>query len=73
MLLSDIEKTDVVIFAFCDQGNIGSQRTVESAGFERRGLMKYDSDSGDESILYVLNWKALQKKIKERFLAVAED
>jgi hypothetical protein len=67
-LLRDVSQPEVVIFAFTDQDNIAAQRTMESSGFIRQGLMKYDWDSPEESYLYILSWRNLHKKIREKIL-----
>jgi RimJ/RimL family protein N-acetyltransferase len=68
MLVSSPERPEVVLFGFTDQANIPSQRTLEAAGFVRKGLMRYDSDSEEETLLYILNWRLLQKKVREKLL-----
>lgn len=72
-LLNSLEKMDVEIFAFCDPENMGAQRTVEASGFERKGLMYYDSEADEKTILYILNWKKLQEKVRGKLLAVLEE
>ncbi len=68
-ILQEENKPEVTIFAFVDQENVPAQRTLESAGFVSKGLMKYDADSEDETCVYILSWRLLQKKIKERFMS----
>jgi hypothetical protein len=68
MLVNSPERPEVVLFGFTDQANIPSQRTLEAAGFVRKGLMRYDSDSEEETLLYILNWRLLQKKVREKLL-----
>jgi hypothetical protein len=70
MLLNTPEDRDVLLFAFVDQENYPAQRTLEASGFVKKGLMKYDWDSEGETCLYILNWRILQKKIKEKLIEV---
>lgn len=72
MLLNTPDDREVLIFAFVDQENFAAQRTLEASGFVKKGLMKYDWDSEDETCLYILNWRILQKKIKEKLLEVLQ-
>jgi len=72
MLLTSLEPSEVIIFAFVDPENIPAQRTLESSGFIRRGAMKYDSDSSDETYVYILNWRILKRKIREKLLEVLQ-
>lgn len=71
-LLTTEEPSDVEVFAFVDPGNIPAQRTLESSGFVKKGLMKYDWDSPSESCLYILNWRVLQRKIRQKLLEVVQ-
>lgn len=73
MLLNAAEDKEVVIFAFVDPENEGAQRTLEASGFVKKGLMKYDWDSEGETCLYILNWRILQKKIREKLVAVLQN
>jgi hypothetical protein len=68
ILLNSPSRPEIQIFAFVDPQNIPAQRTMESSGFTYQGLMKYDWDSPHESNLYILNWRRLQRKIKEALL-----
>lgn len=72
MLLNSPTKPVIETFAFIDPENVAAQRTVESSGFVYHGMMRYDWDSWDESKLYFLNWRALQKKVKDRLLEVLQ-
>ncbi|MDQ5951079.1 MAG: Peptidase protein [Patescibacteria group bacterium] len=72
MLLDPTDDREVVIFAFVDQQNLAAQRTLEASGFVKRGLMKYDWDSEGETCLYVLNWRILQKKIRQKLVEVLQ-
>ncbi len=72
MLLNSPERPDVILFACIDPENLNAQRTVESSGFVKKGLMKYDWDSEDYTLLYILNWRLLQKKVRQRLLEVLQ-
>jgi hypothetical protein len=56
------------LFAFVDLNNGPAQRTLESAGFEARGHMRYDWDSQEDSVFYLLNWQKLQEKIRQKLV-----
>ncbi len=71
-LLEFPQQPEVEIFAFVDQENFPAQRTLESAGFVKKGLMKYDWDSEDETCLYILDWAMLHQKIRQKLLEVIE-
>ena len=58
-----ISQDDILIFGFIDPENISAHRTLYSAGFRKVGSMKYDATSPQESSLYILNWRALHKKL----------
>ena len=68
-LLYVSNKPEVIIFGFVDPDNLGARRTLEASGFVKKGKMKYDSNSPQESLLYVLSWRLLQRKIKAKVLA----
>jgi hypothetical protein len=72
MLLNSVTQPDVEIFAFTDQENFAAHRTLEASGFVKRGHMKYDWDSPEESLFYMLNWRLLQKKVREKLLEVLQ-
>lgn len=72
MLLNSPDRPDVKIFAFVHPANLPAQRTLESSGFVKRGLMKYDWDSPEETALYILNWRILQRKVREKLLEVLQ-
>ncbi|HEX7017871.1 MAG TPA: hypothetical protein VF209_03120 [Patescibacteria group bacterium] len=67
-LLDSPDRPEVQIFAFVEQGNTNAYRTLEASGFVWRGRMKYDADSPEEAELYFLNWRLLQKKVRERLI-----
>lgn len=71
-LLDAPERPDVQLFAFVDPENLPAQRTLEASGFVRKGTMKYDWDSPDKTVLYILSWRLLQRKIREKLLAVLQ-
>lgn len=64
--LKPLIPSDLLIFAFADQENIPSHHTLESGGFIKKGVMKYDHDSFEESIVYTLDWPLLEEKIKSK-------
>lgn len=68
MLLNTNPKPVIDIFAFVDPVNEPAQRTLIAAGFAKIGSMKYDWDSPGESLLYSLNWRILQKKIRQKLV-----
>jgi hypothetical protein len=68
MLLSTVPKPVIDIFAFVDPGNEPAQRTLIAAGFANIGSMKYDWDSPGESFVYLLKWRILQKKIRQKLV-----
>jgi hypothetical protein len=61
---------DLIIFAFIDPQNTPSLKTVEAAGFVKKGIMKYDSNSEKETIVYFLSWRRLNQKIKNSFYKI---
>lgn len=67
-LLNMTSQPEVQIFAFVDPENEAARRTLEAAGFENRGSMKYDWDSPDETCLYFINWELLQAKLTTKLL-----
>jgi hypothetical protein len=69
MLLDSPQKPAVELFAFVDPENSGGQRTLEAAGFEKKGEMKYDWDSEEKTFLYFLNWDLLNQKVRHKLLA----
>jgi len=73
-LLGYPKQADLVIFAFIDPENEPSKRTLEASGFVRKGEMRYDSTTSDDSTLYILSWQKLHQKIhgKMRELFEAE-
>jgi len=66
MLLEAPDQPEVVIFGFCDPKNLPARRTMEASGFIKKGLMKYEWDSYDETVLYILSWPLLHSKIRDR-------
>ena len=73
MLLNSPERPEVILFAFVHPDNIHAQRTLEASGFVKKGAMKYDWDSPEETYYYVLNWRLLQKKVREKLLEVLQE
>lgn len=69
MLLDSPQKPAVELFAFVHPENSGGQRTLEAAGFEKKGQMYYDWDSPQEDYLYFLNWELLQQKVRQKMLS----
>lgn len=69
MLLDSVQKPTVELFGFVDQENMAAQRTLEASGFEKKGEMKYDWDSEENTLLYFLNWELLQHKVRQKLLA----
>lgn len=55
-----------LIFAFVDEANIHSHHTLEASGFVNRGSMLYDWDSPEENYVYILDWRRLKAKFKEK-------
>ena len=72
LLLNSPRQPKVDIFAFVDQQNLPAQRTLEASGFVKRGMMKYDWDSPEETCLFLLDWELLQRKIREKLLNVLQ-
>jgi hypothetical protein len=72
MLLNSPKQPDVKIFAFVNPDNVPAQRTLEASGFVKKGLMKYDWDSDEQSSLYILNWRLVQRKVREKLLEVLQ-
>ncbi len=70
LLLASGKPDLVEIFAFIDPDNLPAKRTLEASGFEHKGNMRYDSDSLDQSELYLLNWGVLYQRVKDRLLEV---
>jgi hypothetical protein len=68
MLLASSDEPEIELFGFVDQENLAAQRTMEASGFVKRGLMKYDADSEVESVVYILNWRVLQRKVRDKLL-----
>ncbi len=66
MLLKPTTPSDLLIFAFVDEGNIPSHHTLEASGFVRKGIMRYDYDSYEENFVYTLDWPLLEEKIKAK-------
>lgn len=60
------KESDLVIFGFLDSSNKASIRALEAAGFIKKGKAKYDSTTDDESLVYILSWRKLQKKVKDK-------
>lgn len=71
-LLGYPKQSDLILYGFVDPGNMASARALEASGFIKRGKMKYDYDSEDESLVYILSWKKLHKKIKGGLLKLYE-
>ncbi len=69
-LLGSTSQPQVELFAFVDPENFAAQRTLEAAGFEKRGEMKYDWDSYEEDFFYLLNWQKLHQKVRDKLLGV---
>lgn len=65
-------QSDLILFAFIDPDNLPSARAFEAAGFIRKGFMKYDSDSPNMSVVYILSWRKLHKKVKGSLLKLFE-
>ncbi len=72
MLLQNEQKPEVDLFGFVDPENLAAQRTLEACGFVKKGSMKYDWDSSEETYLYILDWALLQAKVKEKLLAALQ-
>jgi len=68
MLLEAPDQPEVVIFGFVDPENLPAQRTLEASGFVKKGLMKYEWDSYQETALYILSWPLLHAKIREKLV-----
>jgi RimJ/RimL family protein N-acetyltransferase len=62
---SDLKEQDLVIYAFVNQNNPASIRVIEAAGFIKKGEMKYDSTSEGKSLVYILSWRKLKRKVKD--------
>lgn len=69
-LLEGEKFSDIVISAFVDPQNAPSIRTLEASGFTNRGLMKYDWDSDDADVLYILDWQRLHEKVHARMMEI---
>ena len=72
-LLNCKKQSDLVIFGFIDPQNEASIRSLNASGFVKKGNIKYDSDSAEESGLYVIKWARLHKKIKGNLLKMFEN
>lgn len=72
-MLNCRKQSDIVVFGFVDPKNISSIRSMEASGFVSKGKTKYDNDSIDESLLYVIDWSKLHKKINGSLLKVFEN
>lgn len=64
--LGKIKDSDLIIYGFIDPDNIASIRALQASGFIKKGRAKYDSSSEDDSLVYVLSWRKLRRKIRER-------
>lgn len=64
MKLAAMQNRPVEIFAFIDPRNEPARRTLESSGFVKRGMMRYDADSLEDNEVYVLDWQALSGKLR---------
>ncbi len=64
--LGSIKDSDLIIYGFIDPKNTASIRAMQASGFIERGEAKYDSSTNDDSLVYVLSWRKLRKKIREQ-------
>lgn len=64
MFLTNKRPVPVEIFAFIDPRNHPAWRTLEAAGFSKRGMMKYDIDSPKDDELFILDWHELSGKLR---------
>jgi len=71
-LLKCKKQSDLVIFGFIDPKNEASIRSLKASGFIKKGDIKYDSDSTEESGFYVIRWPRLHRKIKGSLLKMFE-
>jgi hypothetical protein len=71
-LLNYPKHSDLILYAFIDPINLSSVRSFEASGFIRKGKMKYDPDSMEESWFYVIDWQILQNKINGALLKLYE-
>lgn len=62
-LHKDLDQDKLKIMGFVDPVNVPSVRTLQACGFEKIAVSKYDSDSIDESDVYILNWDKLEEII----------
>ena len=58
------KESDLVIYGFIDPKNAASIKAIEAAGFIKKGKARCDSTTDEDSIVYILSWRKLQKKIK---------
>lgn len=65
-LINPARQADVQLFGFVDPDNFPAQRTLTASGFIKKGTMKYDPDSEDVSLLYVLSWRRLTQKTTQK-------
>ncbi len=72
-ILNCKQQSDIIIFGFVDPKNISSNRSVNASGFIKKGITKYDSDSAEESIFYVISWPKLHRKINKNLLKISEN
>jgi hypothetical protein len=72
MIAGASDDSEVILFGLIDQRNVAAQRTVEASAFTLRGKMKYDADSPEESFVYILDWRRLHEKMREKLLKVLE-
>lgn len=67
-LLDNPRRSKIILFGFVDKKNVASKRAMEAAGFVEKGETKYDNDSPDSSFLYVLSWRKLYQKVREKMV-----
>lgn len=72
MLLEAPDEPEVIIFGFCDPENLAAHRTLEASGFVKKGFMKYEWDSYQETVLYILSWPLLHAKIREKLVSALQ-
>lgn len=64
--LGSMQDSELVIYGFIDPKNLASIRAIEAAGFVKKGKAKYDSTASEDSLVYILSWRKLKKKLREK-------